>query len=208
LTEGRQVIGRTRDALGTRLKQQELLEPILRHAPEHAARLASELPQVGQSLSRVLRGAGPLREVAKSLRQTQQGLATATAHWPELRLALRQGSRLLEAAGGQFDQVLAQQEQYELALRRSTELAESLAETAPAVAGQMLARLDEQDRALADLQRQLDEAGASVPAYSRSAADVLTASRLLAWLLAVAVGLHGAALLADGLRRRSAEANE
>jgi hypothetical protein len=52
------------------------------------------------------------------------------------------------------------------------------------------------------LHQNLQDASAAVPAYARSAAAVLTAGRLLAWLLAAAVGLHGAALLADGRRAR------
>src|SRR5205085_5352732 len=44
LAQSRRVAEATRSALGAALKQQEKVEPLLRDVPEHAARLAEDLP--------------------------------------------------------------------------------------------------------------------------------------------------------------------
>src|SRR5207248_2886182 len=54
LEESRKAALATREALGTALKQQEKVEPLLKDVPEHAARLAEELPRLGEELAKVL----------------------------------------------------------------------------------------------------------------------------------------------------------
>src|SRR5262249_31974627 len=83
VADGRAIVEKSGDALGMALKQHDQIALLLKNAPEHAARLAEELPQVGASLARLLRGTRELRQVADGLRQTQQALTATGRAWPE-----------------------------------------------------------------------------------------------------------------------------
>ncbi len=100
LNESRKVAEATRDALGPALRQQDQAEGLLKDAPEHAARLADELPKLSADLSKVLRDTKRLQEASDLLRKAQKGLATATVRWPALRKTLTDSARLLRAPRG------------------------------------------------------------------------------------------------------------
>jgi len=201
LEESRKIVAQTRAALGQALKQQDQIEALLRDMPQRTAKIAEDLPKLGRLFARLLRDAGRLRDVSASLRQAQKGIDTAVARWPDLRKSLRQTATLLKASSAQLDKALQNRKEYEATLKQSTELADTFALMAPLFTEQVTTQLGEQERSLADLEKSLDDVGDTLPAFHRSAVDVVTAGRILAWLVAVIVGLHGGFLLGENARR-------
>jgi hypothetical protein len=191
LDESRKMVDRTREALALALRQQEKLKPVLKDMPRHAAGLADALPRLGADLARVLRGTGRLREVAANLRQAQKGMELAMAHRPELRDTLRHSAGVLRTGGAQLDRVLRSRRQYEAAMHQTITLAETLSTLLPRLARQLAAQLQEQERALDDLGQSIDEVGAALPAYRQTTTQVVQTGRLLMWLVAAIVALHG-----------------
>jgi chromosome segregation ATPase len=195
LDESRKMVDRTREALALALRQQEQLEPVLKDMPAHAALLAESLPKLGADLARVLRGTGRLREVAASLRKAQKEMETAMAQRPELRDTLRHSASVLRTSGDQLDRVLRSRQQYEAAMHQTITLAETLSALLPRLAQQLNAQLQEQERALDDLGQSIDEVSTSLPAYRHTTTQVLQTGRLLMWLVAAVVALHGVYLV-------------
>ena len=56
-------------------------------------------------------------------------------------------------------------------------------------------QLTEQERTLAELSHSIDDVAVLVPAYGQTAAQLAGIGRLLAWLTAVLIALHGLYLL-------------
>lgn len=195
LDESRKVVARTREALGLALEQQDKIEPLLRDAPEHAAKLAEALPRAGQDLAKMLRETKQLKDVAGSLRQARKGLDMTVARWPELRRALGNSAALMRTTRDQLDRAIEHRQEYEAALQQSVVLAESFSMMLPLFTEQLDNRLDEEEHALSELGQSLDEVKAVLPAYEHSTHRVFNAGRLLAWLAAGIVALHGVYLL-------------
>jgi hypothetical protein len=195
LGESSKVVDRTREALAVALKQQDKVERLLKDVPTHAANLVEELPKLGGDLSRILRDTRRLKEVAAALRQAQKGIDTAVARWPELRVTLTRFATTLKVTHDQLDQALQHREQYEAAMSQSILLGETFAELLPLVTDQLEGRLDEEEQALKDLGQSLDEVKQALPAYADTTSQLLEAGRLLAWLMAALVGLHGCYLM-------------
>jgi chromosome segregation ATPase len=204
LEESRKVVAQTRTALGDALKQQDKLEPLLRDIPARTAKLAEELPRLGQELAKLLRQTKHLREVAAALRQTQQGIDLAVSRWPEVRTGLRRSADLLRVSSTQLDHALANRDDYEAALKETTELAETFGRAAPLFTEEIHTQLAEQERGLRDLATSLDQVGNTLPAYRKSTIDLVVTGQLLAWLVAAAVGLHGFFLVFDNARTKRA----
>jgi ABC-type transporter Mla subunit MlaD len=203
IEESRKVVGKTRDVLGQTLKQQDKLEPLLRDIPSRSAKIAEELPRLLKDLSRIMRETKQMREVAAALRQAQRGIDSAVARWPELRNSLKRTAELLRTSSEQLDRAVKHRSDYEKSLKQNTELADKFADSLPLFTQQLTTHLEEQERSLAELETSLDEVGDTIPAYRRNAVDVIGAGRLLGWLFAAMVGLHGAYVLQDGLRART-----
>jgi ABC-type transporter Mla subunit MlaD len=203
LAESGKMIDRLREALGVALAQQDKLEPVLKDAPANAARMAEELPKLGGDLALILRDTRRLKEVAAALRQAQKGLDDAAARWPETRRTLRQLATVLGSTRDQLDEALQHRAEYEAALQQTTQVADLLAVTLPTFTEQLDATLDEEEQALQDLSRSLEEARDALPVYERTASNVTQTGRLLAWLVAAVVALHGLYLvLSDRLGTR------
>jgi uncharacterized phage infection (PIP) family protein YhgE len=196
LEESRKVATKTREALALALKQQDKLEVLLKNVPEHSARLAEELPKLTADLSRILRETERLKEVAAVLRQAQKGIDVAVARWPDLKTNLSKASALLRATQGQLNQALERREEYEAALKQSIVLAESFATLLPIYLESLDRQLQEQEQGLDELGRGLDEVSEVMPEYARATNGLVRTGRLLAWLVAGIVALHGAYLLA------------
>jgi uncharacterized phage infection (PIP) family protein YhgE len=201
--ESRRLVDQTRDALARAVRQRDKLEPLLRDLPTRAANLAEKLPALGHDLSQVLRDTGRLKDVAASLHQAARAVDTANQRLPELRQTLTRTAGLLRTAHDQLEAVLHNRAQYENARQEAAALGDSLASTLPLFTDQLTGQLQDQDQALNDLGRSIDEMGDLLPAYGHAAARLLQAGQLLAWLLAAAVGLHGTYLaLSARLGRR------
>jgi uncharacterized phage infection (PIP) family protein YhgE len=196
LDESRQVAARTREALAVALKQQDKVEALLKDVPAHAARLADELPKLSGDLARMLRETQRLKDVAAALREAEKGIDAAVARWPELRTTLARSATLLKAMQQQVKQTMEHRKEYEAALRQTLLLTEMFTALLPVFTEQIDHQLQEQEQALDDLGQSIDDVGATLPAYSHTANRMLGAARLLAWLVAAVVGLHGLYLVA------------
>ncbi len=196
LDESRKLVDRTRESLAVALRQQEKLEPVLKAMPDRAAHLAVTLPRLGEDLARLLRGTSRLRDLARLLRNTQKVLDLAVIHAPELRDGLVRSADLLRSTRDQLDQVVQNRQQYEAAMSESIRLAETLSTLLPLLAQQLSTHLEEQDRGLGDLEKSIDEVSVALPAYEKTTVCLLDTGRILAWLVALTVGLHAAYLVA------------
>jgi hypothetical protein len=195
LEDSRKIVEQTRAALGLALRQQDKLEPLLKEMPARAAHLAEQLPAVGTDLAQVLRGTGRLKEVATALRNAQSGLDAVGSRWPKLRLTLTRSAALLRVTRGQLETVLQNRHQYENAQTEAAALGESFALMVPLITDQFTTQLEHQDQALDELEQGLVEVGDMLPVYGQTTARLLLAGRLLAWLVAAVVALHGAYLV-------------
>jgi hypothetical protein len=195
LQESRRVVDRTRNVLGAALRQQDKLDPLLKDLPAKAAALTERLPAVGGDLARVLRATRHLHEVADALRQAQRGIVAAGQRLPELRLTLTRSAVLLKAARTQLREVLRNRQQFETAQQQAVVLGESFAAMLPLLTDQLGGELEDQDQALDDLGRGIDEVGDLLPAYAQTVTRLLWTGRLLAWLVAAIIALHGAYLV-------------
>jgi uncharacterized phage infection (PIP) family protein YhgE len=197
LEESKKVADRSREALALALQQQDKVEPLLKNVPEHATRLAESLPKLGADLSRILRDTEKLKDVASSLRQAQKGIDSALSRWPELRTTLSRSATLLKATQQQLRQVVEHRDDYEHALGDTIALTDEFADRLPRFTTHLDTQLQEQEKAFDDLGQSIDEVGAAIPGYEQTAAQMVQATRLLLWLVAAIVGLHGVYLVAS-----------
>jgi ABC-type transporter Mla subunit MlaD len=195
LEESRKVADKTREALALALKQQDKVEVLLKSVPETTARLAEELPRLTAELSRVMRQTERLRDVAKSLRVAQKGVEVAVAKWPELRTSLSRSATLLRMLRTQLDSALERRQEYEAALKQSILLADTFATLLPSYVDSLDLRLQQQEQGLDDLGHSLDQVSNTLPVYARTTNDMIWAARLLSWLMAGIVALHGISLV-------------
>ncbi len=197
LDESRKMADHTRQALAVALTQQSKIEKLLKDVPEHGARLAEELPKLTADLSRILRETERLRNVGALLRQAQQGVETAVARWPQLKTQFGKAATLLRATQAQLRQALDRRSEYEAALKQSIVLAESFSTLLPLYLESLDRQLEEQEQGLDDLGHGLDDVGEAIPEYARATNGLVGTARLLAWLVAGIVTLHGVYVLAS-----------
>ncbi len=191
IDEGRKIADKTREALAAALKDQDKLEALLRDVPEHSAQLAEQLPKMTAELSKLLRETKHLKEVAALLRQAQKGIDMAATHWPELRKTLAQSATLLRETQRQLQQTLDHRKEYEAALKQTIVLTEAFATLLPLFTQQLDTQLREQEKGLDNLSKSIDEVGESLPPTMQSTVQLMQTARLLVWLVAGIVGLHG-----------------
>jgi uncharacterized phage infection (PIP) family protein YhgE len=203
LEESRKVAAATHDALGTALGQQEKVEALLKDIPEHAARLADELPELGANLSKVLRETKRLKEVAAMLRTAQKGLDGATARWPELRHNLAQSATLLRATQTQLKLALEHRQDYENAMDQTLTLAKTFSAALPLMTEQLESQLSEQEDSLQNLGDSIDQTAAVLPEWDRTASRILQTSQMLLCLAAAIFALHGGYLAVSAWARRA-----
>src|SRR5205823_9264774 len=189
--------------LALALRQQEKIEPLLRDVPEHIGRLAESLPRISGDLSRILHDTRHLRDVAGALRQAEKGIDDAVRRWPDLRKTLSRSAVLLKSARDQLDQTLENREEFEAEFNQTINLAEAFATMLPLFTDYLGTQLQDQEQALDDLGESIDEFGAAVPVYAKSASSLLQTVRWLIWLVAGVVGLHGVYLVASAKRPAS-----
>jgi uncharacterized phage infection (PIP) family protein YhgE len=191
LDESRKLVEKTREALGTALKQQEALEPLLKDVPEHAARLAEELPRLGADLAKILRDTSKLKEVAVALREAQKGIDSAVTRWPDLRKTLAQSAVLLRTTQQQLNHALENRDMFESSLEMTIILVRAITAALPVMAEQLEANLRDQEQSLANLEHSINQVSASMPEVADTASTVLTMTRLLMVLVGSVFGLHG-----------------
>jgi ABC-type transporter Mla subunit MlaD len=206
VAESRKSVGATRQALAVALGKQAEVERLLAEMPARTARLAEELPRMIGDLSKALRETERLGEVAGALRRSRRGIEAAVKDWPAVRAGLSGAADLLRGTRDQLDGVIRDRAEYEAAREQVEGLSREFAETLPTFAEGIDARLDREDRALAEMGQGIAQVDEVLPAYSRAMSRSLVIGRLLAWLVAAIAGLHGSFLLLGSLpgRRRVA----
>ncbi len=195
LEESTKIVEKTREALDHALKQQEKVEPLLKDIPEHAARLAEELPTLGTDLAKMLRDTKRLKDVAVMLRDTQKNLDGAVAQWPEIRRNLGRSAVVLRAMQEQMRQALEHRSEYEESLEQTLVLIRTFAAVLPVLTEELESDLQDQEYSLANLGTSIDDFGAALPACEQTATRVLTMTRLLLCLVAGIFALHGGYLV-------------
>jgi DNA repair exonuclease SbcCD ATPase subunit len=195
LLESGRIVEKLREGLGMALQNKDQIEPLLKEVPNHAARLAEDLPKLSGDLSKILRDTEQLKEVARGLRQAQKGINTALTRWPELRTTLARLGTVLLATRDQLDQAVRHRDQYETAMQQTVQVADTFAAMLPLITDQLKGRLDEEEQTLSELGQGLDEVGGALPAYALTASGLVKTGRLMAWLVAGIVGLHGCYLV-------------
>jgi ABC-type transporter Mla subunit MlaD len=197
LDESRRMTGKTREALGLALQQQDKVEALLKRVPEHSARLAEELPKLTGDLSRILRETKRLKEVAATLRQAQKGIDVAVARWPDLKNDLSKAATVLRSTQGQLRQALDRRQEYEAALKQSIVLAETFATLLPVYLESLDRQLEQQEDGLDNLSQELDGVSSAIPEYAHATNRLVETARLLVWLVAAIVLMHAGYLLAS-----------
>jgi uncharacterized phage infection (PIP) family protein YhgE len=196
IDESRRLVDKTREALAAALKDQQTVEPLLKDVPEHAARLAEELPRLGTDLAKILRDTSRLKEVAAMLREAQKAIDNAVARWPDLRKTLSRSAVLLRATQQQLNRALENRDMFEVSLELTIMLVRALTTALPALADQLDANLQEQEQSLASLENSINDVGNSLPEVQSTATTVLSMTRLLMVLIGGVFALHGAFVLA------------
>jgi hypothetical protein len=199
VVESRRTVGATRRALAVALGHQAEAEHLLRQMPEQAARLGEELPRLTGDLARSLRGTGRLKEVAGALRRSREGIDAAAASWPEVRSGLSGSATLLRATRNQLAGVIEHRAEYEAAREQVEGLSGEFTGLLPALADVLEARLDREDRTLAEMAGGIAQVDEALPVYSTALERCLVIGRLLAWLVAAVAALHGSCLVLGGL---------
>jgi hypothetical protein len=95
----------------------------------------------------------------------------------------------------QLQQVLQNRQEYEAAMEQSIVLADRFAALLPVFINLVESQLREQEHGLDDLGQSIDEVSAALPAYAQTTARMVQTGRLLVWLVAAIVGLHGVYLV-------------
>ncbi len=191
IDESGKLVDKTRDALATALKQQETVELLLKDVPEHAARLAEDLPRLGTDLAKILRDTSRLKEVAALLREAQKGIDMAVVRWPDLRKTLDRSAVLLRATQKQVRHALANREMFEASLDVTIALIRAITTTLPAMAQELEANLRDQEQSLGNLEHSINEVSASLPEVADTASTMLNLTRLLMVLVGGVFVLHG-----------------
>ena len=116
---------------------------------------------------------------------------------------LSRSAVLLRSTRRQLEHTLEHRDEYDASLKQSVALAESFGAMLPLFTDHLAGQLAEQEEGLDHLGRSIDDFGGSIPAYARTASDLLLAGRLLLWVVAGLVGLHGLVLAATAIRGQS-----
>jgi hypothetical protein len=191
----RAIVEKSQAALALALEHRKELEPLLKEIPDHAQRLADNLPRVGLDLSKVLRETDQLKEMAGSLRKARKGLNTVARGLPDFRTVFSKSAAVLRGMQGQLDKALLHRGDYQKALHQTVVLAEAFAMMLPFLTDQLLVQLAEEEKALGDLEQSIDDVGAMLPAYGELTGRFVLIGRLLAWLVACGIALHGTYLV-------------
>jgi len=189
--ESRTVIAKTREGLGLALKQQDMLEPLLKRVPEQAARLAEELPKFAADLSRLLREAGQVKEVVALIREGEASLDQAIDGWPRVRTSLGKAAEVLRTTQRQLGVAVDNKDQYEAALKVGAMLAQAFTAALPLFTEQLEADLGQHEESLAELRTQLGEVRETIPAFADGTIRLLTLGRWLLGLVGVIFLVHG-----------------
>jgi uncharacterized phage infection (PIP) family protein YhgE len=207
LDDSRAILEKTRSGLGVALKNKEALAPLLKNLPENTAKLAEELPRVGDNLARVLRDTANLKETAVHLREAEESMNKALSRWPAIRKNLAHSATLLRTTQKQLDETLKNREKYEASVNQTVALADTFAEALPLFTAYLEMDLDDQVNSLGELRESIDEVAEAMPPVADNASRMLSATRWLLGVVAMIFFLHGGWLSLVGVTGKSAAAH-
>lgn len=153
---------------------------------------AEALTALGGPFAEVLRDPDTVRQASASLRQVRKLVDGAGSRWPQVATSMTRSAAFLSGAEKQLQTALGQREQYERAIRNTTELAKVSSDLLPVMTDRLDARLGQQELSLERMSRGLNDVHDSLPEIERSAGTMIGTFRWLLWLVAGLVSLHGA----------------
>jgi hypothetical protein len=195
LGESEKVVRATRLALDSALSRQDKLEPLLKTLPANLAKLIDDLPTVLSELSRILGETARLKEAAAALRLAQQGVESASDHWPQLRTGLQKSANLMRATQKQLTLALDRRDEYEATIQQTVELTTLFTAALPVLIEQLEEGMAQQEESLDELGDSIDHVSEVVPGAAQSASRLLLTTRWLLCLVALMVGLHAVYLI-------------
>ena len=203
LEESRKSVTQTRSALGTALKQQTETEKLLKAVPEQTAALAEALPNIGRTLTTMLRETKKLRDLATALRAVRATLDETLKGWPAVAEGLKKSATVLDQARAQLDTAAAGRVEYEKAMDSSTQVARSLADLLPAFTDKLDSRLGQQEASLEQMETGLTEVNKSLPVMEAKTGELIQTVKWLLYLVAALVALHAGYVLMEPVRSKS-----
>ncbi len=208
ITASRSTLAQTRALLTPVIAARGSIEALLNRLPATLADLAARLPGINASLVAALADLDWLVRLADALDRTAEQVGRLGADWPSTCATLDASARVLESARDRIDEALAHREAFETAQQRMADLVGRAADWTPELASHWERRLEAEDRALAQIDRGLDDFRVAVPEIHHAARITVDAGRTLAVLLALVALIHGAITLGSARQAtpsRSAE---
>jgi ABC-type transporter Mla subunit MlaD len=191
----RDLVEKSQETLAVALKHRAQLEPLLKEMPDHAQRLADNLPRVGQDLAQVLRETENLKDMASALRKAKDGINKVARGLPDFRTVFRRSATVLRTMQRQLDRALLDRGDYQKAMHETVVLAEAFAMMLPFLTDQLLVQLAEEEKALGDLEHSIDDVGEMLPAYGELAGRFAEIGRFVAWIIAAGIAVHAMYLI-------------
>jgi hypothetical protein len=187
-----------RDSLGDVARGLDAVKDYLK--PETGKQIRASLKGTAEFLdTRVARGFDRLvpgikddaENLAKVLRQADEGLGNSVDSWPRVQANLSKAAEVLRHTQEQLNRAVVNKEQYQAAVKQSAELARTFIESLPVHAEQLEFDLAEQEASLSDLSDDLDHVRGSVGSVADGAVLVVVLVRWLLLLLGGIFLLHG-----------------
>jgi uncharacterized phage infection (PIP) family protein YhgE len=200
LADSRKSVAQTRESLGKAIKHQEETEKLLKSVPEQTAVLAEALPKMGKTLARMLRETQKLRQLASGLKAVRKTLDDTLKAWPEVAAGLKKSAKVLDEAKTRLDSAAANREEYEKAMRSSSDVARALADLLPAFTDHLDSRLGQQEASLEQMESGLAEVNQSLPEMEEKTNNLVWTVKWLLYLVAALVGLHAGYVLLEPVR--------
>ncbi len=142
------------------------------------------------------------RELSTELRKNGRQLQQIVRSWPALVETMRSSARALKGSQRQLDAVLAQRAFCERAVHNSGQMTGTVEDLLDSYGAQFDVRLDEQEKALGQMEKGLNDVAETLPPVKQTANDVLLALRWMFFLVAGFIGLHGALVACEALVKR------
>jgi hypothetical protein len=200
--EGRIIAMELQKSLDVLKAFNQQLNSIASAAPEMFKALAGPNHPNGETGKSMGASSDRFRELTAELRKNSRELQQIRRTWPALVETMRSSARALKSSQRQLDAVLAQRAFCERAVNDSGRITGAAEDLFDSCSAQFEARLDEQEKALGQMEKGLNDVADTLPPVKQTANDVLVALRWMFWLVAGFIGLHGAFVACDACLKR------
>jgi hypothetical protein len=165
--------------------------------------IAGAAPQTSRDLAdRNHPSADRFRELATELGKNSRELRQTLRTWPALVETMRSSALALKSSQRQLEAVLSQRAFCEHAVSDRGEITGAAEDLFDSCTAQFDARLDEQEKALGQMETGFNDIANTLPPVKQTANDVLLALRWMFWLVAGFIGAHGAFVACDACLKR------